>query len=120
MLEFDVSPGRPRSEVEISRDGKLYAIDNEGVLPQLPAAQILFEVRVGDSREVILDAAATWKADLIVMGARGRRGLSRLILGSVSQTVLLYSPCSTLIARAEDNARMKTITNFNSTLNRCG
>lgn len=78
----------------------------------LPAADVSFEVRVGDSRDVILDAAATWKADLVVMGARGRRGLSRLILGSVSQTVLLYSPCSTLIARAEDNARMKTITHI--------
>ena len=78
----------------------------------LPAADVTIDVSVGDSREVILEKAASWKADLVVMGARGRRGLSRLLLGSVSQTVLLYSPCSTLIARADDNARMKPITNI--------
>src|SRR5262245_40003929 len=36
----------------------------------------------------ILDEAASWQADLIVMGTHGRRGVARLILGSDAQGVL--------------------------------
>lgn len=51
----------------------------------------------GDSKEMILDQVE-W-ADLIVVGSHGRHGVPRFFLGSVSQTVLLYSECSTLVAR---------------------
>jgi nucleotide-binding universal stress UspA family protein len=68
---------------------------------KLPDATVSSEVVEGDSREIILDDSSAWKADLIIMGARGRRGLSRIVLGSVSQTVLLYGSCHTLIAHAQ-------------------
>jgi nucleotide-binding universal stress UspA family protein len=98
---------------ELASDAEHFLKDVSTRLKEaLPAAEVTIDVGVGDSREVILETATAWKADLVVMGARGRRGLSRLILGSVSQTVLLYSPCSTLIARAEDNARMRPITHI--------
>lgn len=65
----------------------------------LPDATTSSVVVTGDSKDVIIEKAQSWPADLVVMGARGRRGLTRILLGSVSQTVLLYGPCSTLIAR---------------------
>jgi nucleotide-binding universal stress UspA family protein len=43
--------------------------------------------------------AKTWKADLIVVGHRGRTGLSEIILGSVSNYVLHHAPCSVLIVQ---------------------
>ena len=45
----------------------------------------------------ICELAATWGADLILMGSRGRRGLSELFLGSVSNDVMHHAPCSVLI-----------------------
>src|SRR5690606_4106897 len=45
-------------------------------------------VRVGDARDVILQMADELKADLIVMGTHGRRGISRALLGSVAETVV--------------------------------
>lgn len=47
----------------------------------------------------ILSAAEEWKADLIVMGSHGRRGLDRLILGSVSETVAMHARCSVEVVR---------------------
>jgi nucleotide-binding universal stress UspA family protein len=54
----------------------------------------------GDVREAIVDAAANWPADLIVVGSRGKGGLRRLLLGSVAEFVARHAPCSVLIARS--------------------
>lgn len=56
-------------------------------------------VRSGDARDVIDAVAAELGADLIVMGTHGRRGLSRVFLGSVAETVVRTAPCSVLVAR---------------------
>ncbi len=39
----------------------------------------------GDPMEIILKQAAEWQADVIAVGSQGRRGLSRLRLGSVAE-----------------------------------
>jgi nucleotide-binding universal stress UspA family protein len=56
-------------------------------------------VREGDARSVIVDEAAEWGADVIVMGSHGRRGLDRLVLGSVAEGVMRRAPCSVQIVR---------------------
>lgn len=57
-------------------------------------------LRVGDARDVIDAAARELGADLIVMGTHGRRGFSRLLLGSVAEAVVRTAPCSVLTVRA--------------------
>jgi nucleotide-binding universal stress UspA family protein len=47
--------------------------------------------------EIIADAAKSWTADIIVMGSHGRRGLSRLALGSVAQVTLQYATVPVLV-----------------------
>jgi nucleotide-binding universal stress UspA family protein len=49
----------------------------------------------------VLQAAEDAGADLIVMGSHGRRGLEKLVLGSVTQSVLARTTISTLVVRAE-------------------
>lgn len=44
----------------------------------------------------ICELARSWDAELIVIGRRGRSGLSELIMGSVSNYVLHHAPCSVL------------------------
>ncbi len=57
----------------------------------------------GDPKSRILDLAQEWEADLIVMGSHGRRGLERMLLGSVSLAVLSHAPCSVIIVRLPDD-----------------
>jgi universal stress protein A len=57
------------------------------------------EVREGDARQAILDCAAEWTPDVIVLGSHGRKGLNRLLLGSVSENVVRHAPCSVEVVR---------------------
>lgn len=56
-------------------------------------------IEEGEPRTMIVDYAAKVKADLIVVGSHGRRGLPRLLLGSVSEFVARHAPCSVEIIR---------------------
>jgi nucleotide-binding universal stress UspA family protein len=53
----------------------------------------------GNAGKTICKVAKDWQADLIVIGRRGRSGLSEIILGSVSNYVLHHAPCSVLIVQ---------------------
>ncbi|MGH9140296.1 MAG: universal stress protein [Thermoanaerobaculia bacterium] len=55
-------------------------------------------LRDGDPRHAILEVAKECRADLIVLGSHGRRGLDRM-LGSVSDSVARHAPCSVEIVR---------------------
>ncbi|HKF21661.1 MAG TPA: universal stress protein [Candidatus Angelobacter sp.] len=57
-----------------------------------------------DSRNGILDTAAKWKPDLIVLGSHGRRGMAKFLLGSVAEAVARHARCSVLIVRTPDKA----------------
>jgi nucleotide-binding universal stress UspA family protein len=54
-------------------------------------------VEDGSPAHRLIEAAADWDADLIVVGSRGETGLERLLVGSVSRAVLYHAPCSVLI-----------------------
>lgn len=64
--------------------------------PRFPAAKSL--LRAGIAWEEVLAAAAQIKADLIVMGTHGRRGLERALLGSVAEKVVRMSSIPVLTA----------------------
>ena len=55
-------------------------------------------------KELILSEAAEWGAELIVVGSHGRRGVNRLLLGSVSEAVALHAQCSVEIIRRPKQA----------------
>jgi nucleotide-binding universal stress UspA family protein len=56
--------------------------------------------------KLIADEAGRWPADLVVIGSHGRRGLSKLLLGSVADGVVRISPAPVLLVRgAERKAR---------------
>jgi nucleotide-binding universal stress UspA family protein len=63
------------------------------------------DLRMLDSRtlrvcDVIVDEAKKWRADLIVMGTHGRRGVTRMLLGSDAEGVLRATPVPVLLVRA--------------------
>ena len=52
--------------------------------------------------DLILDQAKEWPADLIVMGTHGRRGLSRLAMGSDAEMVVRETSVPVLLVRSAD------------------
>jgi universal stress protein A len=58
-------------------------------------------IEIGDPRDTIIDAAGKLGAELIVMGTHGRRGLSRVVMGSVAEDVIRRAPCPVLAVRGK-------------------
>ena len=63
--------------------------------------KITSEIIQGPPRQVIVDEAEEWGADLIVMGSRGLGAWNRLLLGSVSSAVVHHAKCSVEIVRPQ-------------------
>ncbi len=61
-------------------------------------------VREGEPPEVITGLAAETGADLIALGTYGRRGLTRLVMGSVTAKVIMAAPCDVLVVKNECDA----------------
>ena len=61
--------------------------------------EVKFEWKSGDPPQAILESAKQHDVQMIVVGARGLKGIKRFLLGSVSQKVLEHAPCSVLIVR---------------------
>jgi nucleotide-binding universal stress UspA family protein len=53
----------------------------------------------GDPRIVLVDAARTEHADLVIVGSHGRTGIKKLLLGSVASHVVTHAPCSVLVIK---------------------
>lgn len=64
--------------------------------PDLLVTPIL---REGHPKEVLLEEAERWGADLIVLGSHGYGAIRRFFLGSVSLAVATNAPCSVEIVR---------------------
>jgi len=64
-------------------------------------AAISSEVLFGSPESRIVETAEQFKADLIVLGSHGYNRWERLLLGSVSDSVLHHAPCSVLIVRSQ-------------------
>jgi len=54
--------------------------------------------------EVIVERAKRWRADLIVMGTHGRRGVNRMLMGSDAELVVRNAPMPVLLVHAAARA----------------
>ena len=51
----------------------------------------------GRVAEIIMEEAKEWPADLLVIGSHGRRGFSRLLLGSVAENIMRLATIPVLL-----------------------
>lgn len=61
-------------------------------------------LRVDEAWQAIIESAKQIGADMIIVGTHGRRGLPRLLLGSVAERVVRTAPCPVLTVHANDPA----------------
>jgi nucleotide-binding universal stress UspA family protein len=60
----------------------------------------------GHAGEMICELAESHGCDLVVMGAKGHSAVARILLGSTSDYVATKAPCSVLVVRPADPARL--------------
>ena len=68
------------------------------------SVNVTVQVLAGSPQSAILEEAECWKADLIVVGSHGYGTWHRLVLGSVSQAVMLHAKCSVEVVRRGDES----------------
>ena len=98
-----VLPDSYYEEVEQAGEDQAKAIVNKAVerlrVGETSKLEITTEIVKGYPKHAIVDEADRWGADLIVVGSHGYSGLTRLLLGSVSQAVASHAKCSVEIVR---------------------
>lgn len=74
-----------------------------------PGWDVVPEVRVGSAVSELIQVADTWAPDLLVIGSHGRTALGRLLVGSVSRSVVTEAQCSVRVARGRIDPERKEI-----------
>jgi len=91
-------------------DGKMG--ETRGRLGQAAASRfprVIAHLRVDVPAQELAQLAADLEADLVVVGTHGRRGLSRVLLGSVAEAVVRLAPCPVLVVRKKRLVTVATI-----------
>lgn len=60
---------------------------------------LTFLVKSGIADQVIIEVAQEWNADVIVVGSHGRGFWGRVMVGSVSDSLVHHAPCSVVVVR---------------------
>ena len=98
----------PTAEItkEATRELEVFLRKAKERYPKAEAAVV-----AGEPWQAILEAARERRADLIVMGTHGRRGISRVLLGSVAEKVVRLSPVPvlTISGNADQVAKEKAL-----------
>ena len=71
--------------------------------PSLPLPErVVLHVGIGSAADEIATVARELEAHLVIVGTHGRRGLSRMLLGSTAEGVVRMAPCPVLVVRPRE------------------
>jgi len=96
--QFSKPEERETVESELKTDGQRYIHYVMG-LAEKEAVKSTSMLVKGRPFEQIVNLAKSLNVDLIVMGTYGRRGAERILIGSVAERVIEYSPCPVLVVK---------------------
>ena len=94
--EFSLAPGQREKRFEL---GRRACYETKGMVSSEFGIEVESLVCEGEQSDVIADIAREKKADLVTIGTHGRKGLKKLIMGSVTSEVIINSPCDVLVVK---------------------
>jgi len=104
-LGMDGFSGSPGQIIELMQQGARSIVDDACALVR--AAGVRCDSVIGDTFDgrlcdLVVAAAKDWRADLIVIGTHGRRGVGRMMMGSDAEQILRLAPVPVLLVRAAE------------------
>jgi hypothetical protein len=78
---------------------RVWLDDQARTFAEATGATVVPHLVAGEPADALVDVATQEAADLMIVGSHGRRGLQRLMLGSVAEHVVRNAPCPVLVAR---------------------
>ncbi len=111
ILLLHVAEILPSPELVVAESGWLTAKLHEQADKELsewrekirPQMEVKTTVQDGTPFWEIIRAADDNNMDLIILGTRGRTGLSRLFLGSTAERVVRHAPCPVMVVREREH-----------------
>ncbi|HEY6559010.1 MAG TPA: universal stress protein [Polyangiaceae bacterium] len=76
------------------------------VTPVIHFERVVTHQRVGDAAREIAQLAADLGTDLVVAGTHGRKGVQRLVIGSVAERTVRLCPCPVLVVRPKESSNL--------------
>ncbi|HEX8949077.1 MAG TPA: universal stress protein [Dissulfurispiraceae bacterium] len=98
--EFGAAPDQLERRFELGR--KVCIQEKDKIVSGL-GVEVESLICEGEPPAVINDVAREKGVDLIAMGTYGRKGLNRLLMGSVTSGVIVNAPCDVLVVRNASN-----------------
>jgi nucleotide-binding universal stress UspA family protein len=90
----------PEDEIHEARDRWLsVAVEKSAQRLEQAGLTVSSFVEAGDPRKTLVEAARSWNADTIFVGARGLGRIERLLLGSVSSATVAGAHCTVEVVR---------------------
>jgi nucleotide-binding universal stress UspA family protein len=102
-------PGEVQRELERHVDRCVCEfVSQRGPSAPLPN-RVMCHVRFSSPAEEIAELARDLEAHLVIVGTHSRRGISRMLLGSVAEGVVRLAPCPVLVVRPRETADVPSI-----------
>lgn len=104
----DIVPGYINELLESMREGGKRVLGKAVARARARSVKVkslLVEKLVGPVADIIVSHAKKQRADLIVIGTHGRRGVTRLVMGSDAEGVVRKSPVPVLLVRSREQPR---------------
>ena len=95
----------PQTYYETLGDFEKTELEKIAATIDLPKDRVSIEVRDGGTYPELLEAAADWKADLIVIGAH-KRSMATYLLGSTASAVVRHATAAVLVLRSDKKAHI--------------
>ena len=92
--------------IRVARDNAAKVLDDASAMVKAAGVevdQILVDQPGQRLGETVSEAARSWDADLIVVGTHGRRGFSRMFMGSGAEQVIRVATVPVLVIRGEES-----------------
>jgi nucleotide-binding universal stress UspA family protein len=115
-IESPTSAEELLEQVRLRATERMAAVQARGTLA---VKRVVAHVRRGSAADEIAQLAADLDADLVVVGSHGRRGLTRLLLGSVAERVSRLARCPVWIVRPKDHQTAERVPEIQPPCPRC-
>jgi nucleotide-binding universal stress UspA family protein len=83
----------------LRKGGEEIVLGARALVHDVPVDTVLLENSQGRVAELVADEAKRWRADLVVVGTHGRRGIGRALLGSDAEQIARTAPVPVLLVR---------------------
>ena len=96
----------PPAIAELPPDWSREIVERD-IWPRIPLVEEGKVIREGVPFDTIVNEAASWRADVVVVGSHGKGWVDRLLIGSVTEDLLNNLPCAVLVVPVPKPQRLE-------------